>query len=138
MLSSSISFPLQEIFIKKLMQDGKRQTSERIVKALILHFGSWEHLELVIKKVSPQIITRSMKRGATRYQVPILLHSQKQYQLGIQWIIQSARSKKGKAIVFSLIQELKDIQKEQGLTWNKKMQVHKNALANRAWLHYRW
>ena len=132
------SHTLREMFIKKLMRHGKRQTSERIVQRLETLLGSWEPIEKAIILASPTIITRSLKRGASRYQVPVIISQDRQYRIGLQWLVQVARGKSQRGIVNALLNEIRDLNKEQGATWKRKMEVHKMALANRAWLNYRW
>ena len=128
---------LRELFIKKLMCHGKRQTSEKIVKELEDRLNGWNSIEKAIHLASPKLITRSLKRGGSRYQVPVVLDTDKQYRIGMQWMIQIARKKQRKGIVPALLTEIRDLHKEQGATWRKKMEIHKMALANRAWLNYR-
>jgi len=129
---------LREMLIKKIMRHGKRQTSEKIVNSLESDFGGWELIEQGIEKASPKIITRSLKRGASRYQVPVIISQERQYRIGLQWLVQAARRKNRRGIKNALLTEIRDLHKEQGSTWKKKMEVHKMALANRAWLNYRW
>jgi len=125
--------------ISKLMEDGKKETSKRIIEKVTKEVGGWEIVENAIKKVCPKVITKSMQIGASTIPVPVGLSEEKQYSTGISWIIAAARKRSYKrgGIVYALISEIRDIKKEQGQAYRKKIETYRVVIANRASLNYR-
>jgi len=91
-----------------------------------------------IENVKPVIETRSRRVGGANYQVPIEVRPERKTALAIRWIIEFARSKKGKAFSKSLAEELLEASNNQGGAIKRKEDTHKMAEANKAFAHYKW
>jgi small subunit ribosomal protein S7 len=64
--------------------------------------------------------------------------SKRQQSLAFRWIIQSARSKKGKPMAQRLASELLDAYNGQGGAMTTRENVHRMAEANKAFAHFAW
>ncbi len=130
--------------ITKVMMRGKKRTAERIV------YGALELLEQKVSKdpvaaleqavrnATPLLQVKPRRVGGATYQVPVEVQSDRGLFLALNWLIKSARTRKGKAMMEKLAEELADAFQGQGATIKKREDTHKMAEANRAFAHYRW
>src|ERR687889_1743933 len=130
--------------INKVMLDGKKSTSERIVyEALeILSRRSGkepvESLEASIKALTPNLEVRSRRVGGATYQVPVEVPQQRARTLAVRWLVQFARARREKTMSERLAGELADAQSQQGMAYKRKDDIFRMAQANKAFAHYRW
>jgi len=89
-----------------------------------------------IKNVSPILEVKSRRIGGANYQIPIEVKGERKFALAVRWIINAARSRKGKPIREKLASELIDAANKQGEAIKKKEDVHRMAEANRAFAHF--
>jgi len=132
---------LVQKFINCVMQRGKKELARKIV------YGAFEIVKkqtkqdplevfhLALKNVMPQMEVRPQRVGGATYQVPREVKPKRATSLAIKWIIQAARSKKGKPMAEKLAQEIILASKEEGEAVKKKINVHKMAQANRAFAY---
>ena len=80
---------------------------------------------------------RPRRVGGATYQVPMEVPVSRRQTLAMRWIIDSSRSRKGKAFSESLAGELLDAFNNTGSAIRKREETHKMAEANRAFSHYR-
>jgi small subunit ribosomal protein S7 len=132
---------LVQKFINCVMQRGKKELARKIV------YGAFEIVKkqtkqdplevfhLALKNVMPQMEVRPQRVGGATYQVPREVKPKRATSLAIKWIIQAARSKKGKPMAEKLAQEIILASKEEGEAVKKKVNVHKMAQANRAFAY---
>jgi small subunit ribosomal protein S7 len=132
-------------FINSLMWDGKKSVAQRlfydamdIISKKIKDAGSLEVFEKAINNVKPLIEVRSKRVGGASYQVPMQVSSARQQSLAFRWIIQSARSKKGKPMCQRLSSELIDAYNGHGGAMTTRENVHRMADANKAFAHFAW
>ncbi|OGO24657.1 MAG: 30S ribosomal protein S7 [Chloroflexi bacterium RBG_16_50_9] len=130
--------------ITKIMMCGQKRTAENIV------YGALEllekqvskdpvaALEQAVKNATPLLQVKPRRVGGATYQVPVEVEPDRGLFLALSWLIKSARSRKGKAMVQKLAEELSDAFQGQGATIKKREDTHKMAEANRAFAHYRW
>jgi small subunit ribosomal protein S7 len=62
----------------------------------------------------------------------------RQQSLAFRWILQSARSKKGKPMCERLASELIDAYNEHGGAMTTRENIHRMAEANKAFAHFAW
>ena len=93
--------------ISKVMKDGKRSLSERIVYAAIDRANEGtdtiDPLEIVnraIENAKPRVEVKSRRVGGATYQVPLEVDSSRSESLGMRWLINFARAKKGTPMLF--------------------------------------
>lgn len=131
-------------FINNLMHKGKKSVAESFYQAtdiLQTRFPDKEPLEIVetaINNVKPLVEVKSKRVGGATYQVPVEVSRKRQLSLGIRWILEATRSKKGKATHQKLADELSDAYKKQGVSITKRENTHKMAEANKAFAHFAW
>ena len=137
--------PLVSKFINCVMSDGKKSTAQSVV---------YEALDLLKKKipdrepidafsdainnVKPMVEVRSRRVGGATLQVPHEVKKSRQQSLAIRWILEGARSKKGKPMSKRLAEELFDAFNKQGSAYTKRENTHKMAEANEAFAHFAW
>jgi small subunit ribosomal protein S7 len=97
-----------------------------------------EVFEKAINNAKPLIEVRSKRVGGASYQVPMQVNSKRQQSLAFRWILQSARSKKGKPMSERLAAELMDAYNERGGAMTVRENIHRMAEANKAFAHFAW
>lgn len=128
--------------INRLMLDGKKSVAQRILYEaidLVAEKVQDEPLEIITKAVencSPRIEVRSRRVGGATYQVPREVQRKRSQSLGIRWLVDHARAKRGKPMARRLAEELFDAYNNQGSAVQKKDNVHKMAEANSAYSHF--
>ncbi|BAL81271.1 30S ribosomal protein S7 [Caldisericum exile] len=130
--------------INNVMKDGKKSLAEKIVYAAfdILREKTGkdplEVFELALEKVRPLVEVKPRRVGGATYQIPIEIEKERGQKLAIKWIIQAARSVKGKRMEEKLADEIINASNETGAAYKKKIDLHKMAEANRSYAHLRW
>lgn len=131
-------------FINYIMRRGKKEKARKIV------YGAFEILKektkkepleifnLAIKNVCPLLEVRSKRIGGATYQVPMEVKPERKLALAMRWIIQAAKSKKGKQMKEKLAEELLESAQGRGTAVKKKEDTHRMAEANKAFAHFAW
>lgn len=132
-------------FINCMMWDGKKSTAQQvfydamdIIGKNVKDVGALEVFEKAINNVKPMIEVRSKRIGGASYQVPMQVSAKRQQSLAFRWILDSARSKKGKPMCERLASELIDAYNEHGGAMTTRENVHRMAEANKAFAHFAW
>ncbi len=130
-------------FINTIMWDGKKDTARKIVyDALEIikknELDPYETFETAIRNVSPLMEVRSRRVGGANYQIPREVPQQRRLALAFRWLINGARSKKGKPMAEKLADELLLAAKNEGDAVKKKDDMHKMAESNKAFAHFAW
>jgi small subunit ribosomal protein S7 len=89
-----------------------------------------------LDNVMPRVEVRSKRVGGSNYQVPREVTPKRAQALGIRWIVNNARKKKGMPMARRLSAELVDACNNTGSSVQWKENVHKMAEANRAFSHF--
>ena len=131
-------------FINKVMEMGKKSVAEKIV------YGALERAEKEIKKpaleildaalnnAGPQLELKSRRIGGANYQVPYEVRGERKMALAFRWIINAARSVKGKPMQEKLSLEIINAYNNTGNAIKKKTDTHRMAEANKAFAHFAW
>ncbi len=132
-------------FINYIMWSGKKETATKIVyktfdaiKEMAATENPIEIFETALKNAAPQVEVRSRRVGGANYQVPREVRAERRSFLSMNWIIDAARAKKGKAIHLKLADEIIAASKNEGEAVRKKENTHKMAEANKAFAHFAW
>lgn len=131
-------------FINKMMLDGKKSVSEKIIYAAFdkIQEKSGEKgievFEKALERVKPLVEVRSRRVGGATYQVPVEVRPIRQQSLSIRWLLEATRKRNERTMVERLANELIDAANDRGTAFKKKEDVHKMAEANKAFAHYRW
>lgn len=132
-------------FINCLMLDGKKSVAQRvfydamdIISKKMKDTSALEVFETAVNNVKPLLEVRSKRVGGASYQVPMQVSSKRRQSLAFRWIMQSARSKKGKPMCERLASELMDAYDGHGVAMTTRENVHRMAEANKAFAHFAW
>ena len=132
-------------FTNYVMESGKKTVARKIVSDCMEAIKSGakvdspiEIFEAALKNTAPQMEVRSRRVGGANYQVPREVRPERKQALSMKWIIEAARSKKGKPIHLKLADEIIAASKNEGEAVKKRENVHKMAEANKAFAHFAW
>jgi len=130
--------------INYVMQEGKKSTAERSVYAAFDKVDersdapALEVFNAAITNCSPRLEVRTRRVGGANYQVPYEVPQERQISLALRWIVHAARERSGNTMGGRLAAEIMDAARKEGKAYNKRLDVHRMAEANRAFAHYRW
>lgn len=132
-------------FINCLMYDGKKSVAQRvfydamdIVAEKISDVEPIEVFNRALDNVKPAVEVRSKRVGGAAYQVPMQVNRNRQQSLGIRWVLQAVRDKKGRPTHQKLAEEIIAAYKREGAAVTKRDNVHRMADANKAFAHFAW
>ncbi len=132
-------------FINCLMHDGKKSTAETcfyraldMLEEKVPGVDPLKAFETCLENVRPTLEVRSKRVGGATYQVPVEVPRNRATALAIRWILDAARSKKGKPMHIKLAAELVDAYNKTGAAFTQRENVHKMAEANKAFAHFAW
>lgn len=137
-------------FINTIMWSGQKAPAQRCV------YDAFEDIEKKLKKetapeapksalevflraienVKPFVEVRSKRVGGANYQVPMPVNRKRQQSLSFRWIIEAARSEKGRPMAMRLSDELYNAAKGEGKAMQTRDQIHRMAEANKAFAHF--
>lgn len=127
-------------FTNCLMREGKKTQAEKLLRKTLSILGA-KHIHLLwlaLKNVRPLIEVRTIRVRGANHQVPIPVNSKRSTSLAIKWLINSARKKKGMSTAYLLTDEILLASERRGEAYKRKLQIHKTAVDNRAYQHFRW
>ena len=134
-------------FINHLMKDGKKSVAQKVLynafdiikkSKAVKDKEPLEVFDQAIKNASPLVEVKSRRIGGARYQVPREVRGERRITLAMNWLLQAARAKKGKAMAQRLAEELIDASQNTGTAVKKKEDTHRIADANKAFAHFAW
>lgn len=131
-------------FINKMMIGGKKSLAERIVYGALdtverqAHQNPLDVFEAAMRNATPILEVKPRRVGGATYQVPVEIRGDRRVSLAMRWLINSARSRTGRAMTEKLSAEILDASRGQGATVKRREDVHRMAEANKAFAHYRW
>ncbi|RMH24026.1 MAG: 30S ribosomal protein S7 [Planctomycetota bacterium] len=137
-------------FINCVMRDGKKSVALRVVynamdeiEAKLKKYtgddkpqNSLEVFHKAVSNVKPYVEVRSKRIGGANYQVPLPVKSNRQQSLAFRWIIEAARSEKGRPMHLKLADELWAAARGEGKAMTTRDQTHRMAEANKAFAHF--
>ena len=130
--------------INKIMYEGKKSIARTIVYDALaaaekqLTKPALEVLDKAMENVTPTVELKSRRVGGANYQVPIEVRPERKMALAIRWLVDSARSQKGKQMSLKLTEELVNAFNNTGNAVKKRNDVHRMAEANKAFAHLAW
>ena len=131
-------------FINRIMLDGKKSVSEKIVYGafdIVSKKTDKEPLEFfheALANVKPNLEVKSRRVGGATYQVPIEVRPRRAQTLAMKWIVDCAVKRNEKTMRERLASEIIDAHNNKGNAVKKREETHKMAEANRAFSHFRW
>lgn len=133
--------------VNRVMVSGKKSIAQQhVYRALALAALKTKKetvrvFEEAIAQVTPKMEVRSRRVGGASYQVPAPVRGPRGFSLAIRWLVEEARKRpNGQFHTFAekLSAELVDAGKGEGGAVQKKLAMHKQAEANKAFAHFRW
>ena len=131
-------------FINYIMRKGKKATAQKIIyRTFDLLEKKYKQdplavFETALKNVGPAVEVKSRRIGGATYQVPREVRGERRTALACRWLLDAARSKKGKPMYERLAEELFAATKNEGSAIKKKQDTHRMADANKAFAHFAW
>ena len=135
---------LVQQLVNKIMLDGKKSTSEKIVYDALSYreerTGTSPETVLnnALDNIRPRIEVKSRRVGGATYQVPIEVIPRRANTLALRWMVGFARARREKTMGQRLAGEILDAKDNIGSSVKRKEDTHRMAEANRAFAHYRW
>ena len=136
--------PLVTQLVNKILLDGKKGLSERIVYGALEGVSAKNGQDAVatLKKaldnVRPSIEVKSRRVGGSTYQVPVDVKPHRANTLALRWLTSYAKQRREKTMTERLTNEILDASNNRGNAVKKREDTHRMAEANRAFSHYRW
>jgi small subunit ribosomal protein S7 len=136
--------PVVTQLVNKILQDGKKQTAQRIVYTALE--GARDKtgtdpvvtLKRALDNVKPALEVRSRRVGGATYQVPVEVRGTRSMTLALRWLVYYAQQRREKTMAERLMNELLDASNGLGAAVKRREDTHKMAESNRAFAHYRW
>jgi small subunit ribosomal protein S7 len=133
-----------QMFINKVMIDGKKSTAEGIVYGALQRMEeqqgrpAMDIFDQAMRNATPAVEVKPRRVGGATYQVPVDIRAERRVSLAMRWLVRSARARRGRSMAEKLAGELLDASTGQGATVKRREDTHRMAEANRAFVHYRW
>ncbi|MGB2982897.1 MAG: 30S ribosomal protein S7 [Candidatus Bipolaricaulia bacterium] len=130
--------------VNYVMLDGKKAIAERIVYGALEQIDersetpALETFNEAIGNCSPRLEVRTRRVGGANYQVPYEVPPDRQIALALRWIVTASRARGEHTMALRLAGEILDAAKREGKAYNKRIDSHRMAEANKAFAHYRW
>lgn len=129
-------------FINQVMREGKKTTAQKVVYdafEVISKTTKQDPLQVfdqALRNVSPVLEVKPRRIGGANYQIAIEVRPARRQTLGMRWILQAVRDKKGAPVARKLADELVAAAKKEGAAMKKRDDVHRMAESNRAFSHF--
>lgn len=152
--ASKIIFNMLVILKNRIKKDIEKNNQLSLLpkQPLIINFGFLDKkislnfliLRLIsqaIENITPNLEVRKVRIAGSTYLVPSVLSKKKQETLALKWLIEAAQKrKKNSKLNFSvcLAEEILDASRKLGQARQKRDELHRLALMNRAYIRYRW
>lgn len=125
-----------------VMERGKKTIAQKIVYGMMeivaekTKKDAIEVFEEALKNVQPVVEVKSRRVGGANYQIPIPVRPERRLMLAYRWLIDAAKSGKGRPMMEKLATEIMAAANNEGAAIKKKQDVHRMAEANRAFAHF--
>jgi small subunit ribosomal protein S7 len=129
-------------FINKLMYEGKKSVSEKLVYGALeliqekYKLDGFESFNIAMENIRPHVEVRSRRIGGSNYQVPIECRVHRGDHLAYKWLINAMRSRSERSSVEKLAAEIVDAVNKRGAAIKKREDIYKMVEANKAFAHY--
>ncbi|MDR0291730.1 MAG: 30S ribosomal protein S7 [Elusimicrobium sp.] len=131
-------------FVNKINFTGKKATAEKIVSDsmdIIAEKTKEDAMSVFnrcIETVRPLLELKARRVGGATYQVPVEVKPVRSTSLAMCWLLDAARSRKGRPMAEKLAEEIILGSKKEGAAFKKREDTHRMAEANRAFAHFKW
>ncbi|KAI9261099.1 30S ribosomal protein S7p/S5e [Sporodiniella umbellata] len=126
--------------VNTIMRDGKKARAQRLVSDSMKHLEKklgedkdcYEALRTAIETAGPLLKISSTKKGSKVVYVPTALRERQRRRRAIMWMLEASSKRPEKSFEERFAAEIWDVNEGVSSVLQKKLQVHKQALANRA------
>ena len=131
-------------FINNLLRKGKKRLAETMVYDAIELAGKRASsdglgvFKKAVDNVKPTVEVKSRRVGGANYQVPIEVPPERRTSLAIRWLINYSKERTEKSMAEKMANEFVQASKGEGGAVRKKIDTHKMADANKAFVIFRW
>ena len=136
--------PVVRALICHVMRNGNAAIARALVYDALdeVRKRTGEHgVELLVRSIDllrPLVETRSVRVAGSNYQVPFEISEKRQYSLAFRWLVSASRSRTERTMSARLASEIISTVKLQSQSYKKRVELHKMAESNRAFVHFRW
>ena len=137
-------------FINCIMYDGKKSVAQRVMYNALDEIQtrlakmddpdapkeSIEVFRMAVENAKPFVEVRSKRIGGANYQVPMQVNRKRQQALAFRWLINAARSERGREMHLRMADELIAAARKEGKAIQKREETHRMADANKAFAHF--
>ena len=130
--------------VNQIMYDGKKGIAQKIVYGAFNRIQDKtgkepiEIFEAAMNNIMPVLEVKAKRIGGATYQVPIEVKPERRQALALRWITTFSRARGEKTQEERLANELMDAANNTGAAVKRKEDMHKMAVANKAFAHYRF
>ena len=130
--------------VNSIMLDGKKGVAQKIVYDafdIVREKTGNEPLDMfekAMENIMPSLECKTRRVGGANYQVPLEVSPARRETLGLRWLTQYSRSRSENTMKERLAAEIMDAANGTGASVKKREDVHKMAVANKAFAHFRW
>ncbi len=127
--------------INYIMEAGKKKVATRIVYSAFELIAEKEKknpldlLEAAIHEITPKVEVKSRRVGGANLQIPIEVSPERQQQLWMRWLTQTAKKRSEKTMSQRLACEIMAAAKAEGNAVKRKKNAHKAAESHKAYAH---
>jgi len=131
-------------FVNNLMLDGKKSIAFNIFYDAIdivsekTEGNGLETWKEALNNVMPHVEVRSRRVGGANFQIPMQVRPDRKVTLGMKWMILATRKRNERSMAQKLAAEILAASKEEGAAVKKRTEVHRMAVANKAFSHFRF
>jgi small subunit ribosomal protein S7 len=124
-------------FINYIMQGGKKHLARNLLEdalGIVREKGNKDPdaiMDKAFENIMPRVEVRPKRIGGAIFQVPGDVMPKRQFFLASKWIKESAQARKGIPFAQALATEFIEASQETGNAFKKKLDVYKNAEANK-------
>lgn len=142
--ASKIVFDMLAVLKKRIKKDLEKKNHGPCSQDFFeipVNFELLRLLSQAIENVTPNLEVRKVRVAGSTYLVPAVLSKKKQETLALKWLIESTKKRqKNSKLDFAtcLADEFLDASKKLGQARQKRDELHRLALLNRAYIRYRW
>ena len=130
--------------INYVMLEGKKSAAQRIVYSALAFVEerseqtALEVFNVALANCSPRLEVRTRRVGGANYQVPYEVPQDRQIALALRWMVDAARHRGEHTMATRLAGEILEAARKEGKAYNRRLDAHRMAEANKAFAHYRW
>lgn len=130
--------------IRYIMRQGKIDTANKIVyKALEivsekLNRDALECLNEAIDNIKPRVQIKSRRSGSMTLSVPMEISQERAVIFALRWVVKGIEERVMKNAIQDLAKVIIDSVNKTGFAVSKKIEMHKQAEANKVYANYRW